>query len=141
MQQAAEERGGASWLVGGRPAPRRLRRRVGRRATSRSVQRRIVGRRATHITISNFMFSPMTDQVAPGATVSVTNKDSAHPHADGTRRTVQHRQHRPRTRPRRSRRPIKPGQYHYICNIHQYMMGTITVNRSACPLKSHLSRM
>jgi len=23
--------------------------------------------------------------------------------------------------------PSKPGNYHYICNIHQYMMGTITV--------------
>ena len=23
--------------------------------------------------------------------------------------------------------PTKPGTYHYICNIHQYMMGTIVV--------------
>jgi len=31
----------------------------------------------THITISNFMFSPMELAVSPGATVSVTNKDSS----------------------------------------------------------------
>ena len=24
--------------------------------------------------------------------------------------------------------PTKPGTYHYICNIHQYMMGTIKVS-------------
>jgi plastocyanin len=25
------------------------------------------------------------------------------------------------------RAPMKPGTYHYICSIHQYMMGTIIV--------------
>jgi plastocyanin len=78
------------------------------------------------ITISNFMFAPMSAKVAPGATVKVTNKDTVD-HTltatggqfdtgdigDGQSKTFT--------------APTKPGTYHYICNIHQYMMGTIVV--------------
>ena len=78
------------------------------------------------ITISNFMFAPMSARVTPGATVKVTNKDSVD-HTltatggqfdtgdigDGQTKTFT--------------APTKPGTYHYICNIHQYMMGTIIV--------------
>jgi plastocyanin len=80
-----------------------------------------------HITISNFMFSPMAATVAPGARVNVTNKDSV-THtltatggqfntgaiAGGQTKSFM--------------APTAPGTYHYICNIHQYMMGTITVS-------------
>jgi plastocyanin len=79
-----------------------------------------------HITISNFMFSPMHDSVAPGATVLVTNKDST-THTltatGGQFNTGDITQNQTKT----FKAPTKPGTYNYICNIHQYMMGTITV--------------
>jgi plastocyanin len=78
------------------------------------------------ITISNFMFSPMSVSVAPGSTVSVTNKDSvAHTlTATGSQfdtGDIDGGQTKTFTA------PSKAGTYHYICNIHQYMMGTIVV--------------
>jgi plastocyanin len=83
-------------------------------------------RRGTSITISNFMFDPMSLTVAPGATVKVTNKDSA-THTltatGGQFNTGDIDQNHTKA----FTAPSKPGTYHYICNIHQYMMGTITV--------------
>jgi plastocyanin len=80
----------------------------------------------TSITISNFMFTPMSLAVSPGATISVTNKDSA-THTltatGGQFNTGDITQNQTKT----FKAPMKPGTYHYICNIHQYMMGTITV--------------
>ena len=82
----------------------------------------------TSITISNFMFSPMSMTVKPGATISVTNKDSAThtltasgPGGFNTG-NISHNQTKTFTA------PTKPGTYQYICNIHQYMMGTIKVS-------------
>jgi plastocyanin len=76
--------------------------------------------------ISNFMFGPMSTTVAPGATISVTNKDSA-THTltatGGQFTTGDISQNQTKT----FKAPTKPGRYSYICNIHQYMMGTITV--------------
>ena len=64
--------------------------------------------------------------VAPGATVNVTNKDSA-THTltatGGQFDTGNITQNQTKT----FTAPSKPGTYHYICNIHQYMMGTIVV--------------
>ena len=78
------------------------------------------------VSISNFMFSPMHLTVSPGATVSVTNKDSA-THTltatGGQFNTGNIMQNQTKT----FTAPMKPGTYNYICNIHQYMMGTITV--------------
>jgi plastocyanin len=78
------------------------------------------------ITISNFMFMPMSLSVSPGATVNVTNKDSA-THTltatGGQFDTGNITQNQTKT----FTAPSKPGTYHYICNIHQYMMGTIVV--------------
>ena len=31
------------------------------------------------------------------------------------------------TRPKTFQAPTTPGTYHYICQIHQYMLGTIVV--------------
>ena len=82
----------------------------------------------TSISISNFMFSPMTLSVKPGATISVTNKDSAThtltASGPGGFNTgdISHNQTKTFTA------PTKPGTYQYICNIHQYMMGTIKVS-------------
>jgi plastocyanin len=78
------------------------------------------------ITISNFMFTPMSLSVSPGATVKVTNKDSA-THTltatGGQFNTGNITQNQTKT----FKAPTKAGTYHYICNIHQYMMGTIIV--------------
>ena len=78
------------------------------------------------ITISNFMFSPMSVSVAPGSTVSVTNKDStAHTltATGGQFNTGDINGGQTKT----FTAPSKAGTYNYICNIHQYMMGTIVV--------------
>jgi plastocyanin len=78
------------------------------------------------ITISNFMFSPMHAAVAPGSTVSVTNKDSV-THTltatGGQFNTGDIGAGQTKT----FTAPSKAGTYSYICNIHQYMMGTIVV--------------
>jgi plastocyanin len=84
---------------------------------------------ADTITISNFMFQPMSTTVAPGAKVSVTNKDSvthtltstSTPAAFNTGdiapgKTVTFTA------------PSKAGSYAYICQIHQYMQGTLVVS-------------
>jgi plastocyanin len=79
-----------------------------------------------HIMISNFMYSPMTADVAPGATVSVTNMDGVTHTLSATGgqfNTGDITPHETKT----FRAPTKPGTYHYICQIHQYMMGTIVV--------------
>jgi plastocyanin len=80
----------------------------------------------TSITISNFMFSPMSLTVSPGSTVQVTNKNSA-THTltatGGQFNTGNITQNQTKT----FKAPTTPGAYHYICNIHQYMVGTITV--------------
>lgn len=80
----------------------------------------------TSIIISNFMFSPMSLTVSPGATIKVTNQDSA-THtltANGGQFNTGDITH---NQTKTFEAPSKPGTYHYICNIHQYMMGTIVV--------------
>jgi plastocyanin len=80
----------------------------------------------TSITIKNFMFSPMSLKVSPGATVKVTNKDSATHTLTATNNafnTGDITQNQTKT----FKAPMKPGTYNYICTIHQYMMGTIVV--------------
>jgi plastocyanin len=81
---------------------------------------------SVHITISNFMFKGMSVTVKPGATVTVTNKDSA-THTltanDGKFDTGNITQNQTKS----FKAPMKPGTYSYICTIHQYMTGTIIV--------------
>jgi plastocyanin len=81
------------------------------------------------IIIKNFAFSPATLTVAPGTKVTVMNEDSvthtltstASPHAfdtgdiaPGATMTFT--------------APGKAGSYPYICTIHTYMHGTLTVS-------------
>ncbi len=78
------------------------------------------------VKISNFMFKPSIIKVAPGATIKVTNYDSV----DHTLTAVNHAFNTRDIAPRQTksfRAPKKPGIYHYICSIHQFMMGTIIV--------------
>jgi plastocyanin len=78
------------------------------------------------ITISNFMFSPMHASVAPGSTVSVTNKDSVTHTLTATGGRFNTGDIGP-GQTKTFTAPSKAGTYNYICNIHQYMMGTIVV--------------
>jgi plastocyanin len=78
------------------------------------------------ITISNFMFSPMHAAVAPGSTVSVTNKDSVTHTLTATGGQFDTGDIGP-GQTKTFTAPSKAGTYTYICNIHQYMMGSIVV--------------
>ena len=78
------------------------------------------------VTISNFMFAPMTASVAPGATVTVVNKDAVTHTLSATGGQFDTGDIGP-DQTKTFTAPTKPGSYHYICNIHQYMMGTIKV--------------
>jgi plastocyanin len=79
------------------------------------------------ITIQNFSFHPSSITVAPGATVTVTNKDQvAHTitSSSGAFNTGD-------VAPGQSKTftaPNKAGSYPYICSIHQYMSGTLVVS-------------
>ncbi len=81
----------------------------------------------SEVVIEGFSFNPMDIEVAPGTTVTWTNEDSA-PHtvkdsgelfpesddlAQGDTFTFTY---------------DTPGEYPYICGIHQYMKGTVTVS-------------
>jgi plastocyanin len=78
------------------------------------------------ITINNFAFSPSTLTVSPGAKVTVKNSDSA-THtltaSDKTFDTGAIDTGATKT----FTAPTKPGTYTYICTIHQFMQGTLTV--------------
>jgi plastocyanin len=79
------------------------------------------------ITIHNFAFSPATVTVAPGATVTVTNKDQVTHTLSATKGTfdtgdIAAGQTKTFTAPR------TPGTYSYYCMIHQYMTGTLVVS-------------
>jgi len=79
------------------------------------------------ITIKTFAFSPSSLTVAPGASVTVTNDDSvAHTltskSGDFDTGDIQAGQSKTFTAPN------KAGSYPYICSIHQYMTGTLTVS-------------
>lgn len=78
------------------------------------------------ITIQNFSFSPAKITVTPGEKVTVTNKDSvAH--------TVTANDKKFNTGDIAAGKtvtftaPSSPGSYPYMCNIHQYMTGMLTV--------------
>ena len=79
------------------------------------------------IVIKNFAFSPDKITVAPGATVTVTNRDMvAHTVTGATggfnTGSVSPNQSKTFTAPQ------KPGTYPYICSIHQYMTGDLVVS-------------
>ncbi|MYS24539.1 cupredoxin domain-containing protein [Streptomyces sp. DvalAA-14] len=78
------------------------------------------------IVINSFAFSPATLTVHPGVTVTVKNQDStAHTATDGSvfdTGTIGPGKSATFTAPK------KPGTYSYICTIHQFMKGTLTVS-------------
>jgi plastocyanin len=81
---------------------------------------------ANTIVIDNFMFSPMTLTVSPGATVTVKNQDStAHTLTATTKQFDTGDIGAGATKTFTA--PSKAGTYSYICDIHQYMQGKLTV--------------
>lgn len=85
------------------------------------------GGKDAKITIKDFTFKPANLTVAPGAKVTVVNEDSA-PHtvtADGDKTfdtgNIAAGKSATFTAPSRT------GKYAYICTIHQYMKGSLTV--------------
>ena len=79
------------------------------------------------ITIKNFSFAPSSITVAPGATVTVTNKDQVTHTLTSTKGAfdtgdIGSGQSKTFTAPN------TPGTYTYICSIHQYMAGTLVVS-------------
>jgi plastocyanin len=78
------------------------------------------------ITISNFIFAPMTLKVAPGATIKVENKDMVVHSVDANDGQFNTGNIFP-GKTKSFKAPRKPGKYHYFCAVHIFMMGTIVV--------------
>ncbi|HEY4020635.1 MAG TPA: cupredoxin domain-containing protein [Pseudonocardiaceae bacterium] len=79
------------------------------------------------ISIKNFMFSPMTLTVSPGAKIAVTNEDSATHTLTATGAKAFDTGDVSPGRTVTFTAPSRPGSYSYICDIHQYMAGTLIV--------------
>jgi plastocyanin len=81
---------------------------------------------ANTIVIKNFVFSPAEITVAPGAVIMVDNQDSA-PHTVTAKDKTFDTGNLAGNQRGSITAPMKPGGYPYICDIHQYMTGTLTV--------------
>jgi plastocyanin len=79
------------------------------------------------ITIKNFMFSPMTIKVTPGEKVTVRNADSVTHTLSSTKARTFNTGNIPAGASRSFKAPTHPGTYSYICDIHQFMHGTLIV--------------
>lgn len=78
------------------------------------------------IVISNFMFMPMDLTVAPGTKITVRNDDGATHTLTGANKAFDTGDIKPGGTATITA-PGKPGSYAYICDIHQFMQGTIVV--------------
>lgn len=84
---------------------------------------------ADTIVIQNFAFSPATLTVAPGATVTVVNKDAVTHTLSSTAATRAFDTGDVASGASTTfHAPAKAGTYSYICLIHTYMHGTLTVS-------------
>jgi len=83
---------------------------------------------ADTIVIKNFMFSPMTLSVSPGAVVTVHNEDSVtHTLTDKADPKLFSTGDVAPGQVKTFTAPAKAGSYPFLCTIHQYMTGTIVV--------------
>lgn len=83
-------------------------------------------KRPDTIVIDNFMFSPPVLTVSPGAKVTITNHDAATHTVTATGNgfhTVVVPPHATTT----LSAPSKAGSYSYMCDIHEFMRGTLVV--------------
>jgi plastocyanin len=81
----------------------------------------------TTIVIKGFAFSPNKLTVAPGATVTVTNRDMTTHTLTATKGGFDTGSVGP-GQTKSFTAPEKPGTYPYICSIHQYMTGDLVVS-------------
>jgi plastocyanin len=79
------------------------------------------------ISIQNFAFSPSSTTVAPGATVTVTNKDQVAHTLTATKGGF-NTGDIPPGHSKTFTAPNTPGTYPYMCSIHQYMTGMLIVS-------------
>jgi plastocyanin len=79
------------------------------------------------ITIKNFTFDPATLTVSPGATITVKNEDSATHTVTATDKSAFDTGNVGSNATKTFTAPSKPGTYPYVCTIHNYMQGTLTV--------------
>ena len=80
------------------------------------------------IVIKNFMFSPDSLTVAPGAVVTVKNEDSVtHTLTDKTDQAAFNTGPVGPNQTKTFKAPDKPGSYAFFCTIHQFMTGTLVV--------------
>jgi plastocyanin len=83
---------------------------------------------ADTIVIKNFMFSPMTLSVSPGAVVTVHNEDSVtHTLTDEADPKLFSTGDVGPGQVKTFKAPARAGSYPFLCTIHQYMTGTIVV--------------
>ncbi|MCX4776614.1 cupredoxin domain-containing protein [Streptomyces sp. NBC_01264] len=79
------------------------------------------------IVIKDFGFSPASLTVAPGTVVTVVNRDNAPHTLTGTGRATFDTGRVKAGRSATFTAPRARGQYAYICDIHQFMSGSLTV--------------
>ena len=80
------------------------------------------------IVIKNFMFSPNSLTVAPGAVVTVRNEDSVtHTLTDKSDQSAFNTGPVGPNRTMTFKAPVKAGSYPFFCTIHQFMTGTLVV--------------
>jgi plastocyanin len=79
------------------------------------------------IAIKGFAFSPDSLTVKPGQEITVTNKDSAKHTITADDMSFDSKD-LGLNKTYTFKAPAKAGKYTYICDIHQYMKGTLTVS-------------
>ncbi|MEU3460361.1 cupredoxin domain-containing protein [Streptomyces sp. NPDC006733] len=82
---------------------------------------------AARIVIKDFLFNPAALTVAPGTVVTVVNEDKTPHTATATDAGAFDTGTIAGGKSVTFKAPAKAGSYSYICNIHQYMKGTLTV--------------
>lgn len=81
----------------------------------------------SEIVIDNFAYAPMALTVSPGQRVTVVNHDSTAHTLTADDKSFDTGSIAP-GRSGTFTAPTKPGSYSYICTIHQFMHGTVTVH-------------
>ncbi|MFK0222345.1 cupredoxin domain-containing protein [Streptomyces vinaceus] len=79
------------------------------------------------IVIKDFAFSPGSLTVAPGAVTTVVNRDNAPHTVTGTGSAAFHTGRIGAGGSTTFTAPRARGRYSYLCDIHQFMSGTLTV--------------
>lgn len=78
------------------------------------------------IVIKNFAFTPMNVTVPPGAKITVHNEDTATHTLTATNKAFDTGDIQPGGTATVTA-PTTPGTYSYLCQIHQFMQGSIVV--------------